>query len=116
MNVESIRKFCLSLPKATEDLKWGSELCFCIGKKMFCMMGTAAGFSVLFKCSQEDFDQLCERDGVNPAPYLARNKWVQVQKETALSTKEWRSYMETSYKMICEGLPKKTRMELGLIN
>ncbi len=55
MNNEAIRNFCLSLPKATEDVKWGSDLCFCIAKKIFCMMGTGANISVCFKCSEEDF-------------------------------------------------------------
>ena len=35
MNIEQLRKFCLSFPGATEDIKWGNDLCFCVGKKMF---------------------------------------------------------------------------------
>jgi predicted DNA-binding protein (MmcQ/YjbR family) len=37
MNIEQLRKFCLSFPGATEDIKWGADLCFCVGEKMFCV-------------------------------------------------------------------------------
>ena len=39
MNIEQLRKFCLSFPGATEDIKWGADLCFCVGAKMFCVTG-----------------------------------------------------------------------------
>ena len=114
MNNETIRKFCLSLPKVTEDVKWGSDLCFCIAKKMFCVMGTGANLSIFFKCSEEDFNELCERDGIIPAPYLARNKWVLVQKESGLSKDEWKHFIKTSYNLVLAGLSKKLKIELGL--
>jgi predicted DNA-binding protein (MmcQ/YjbR family) len=37
MNIEALRKFCLSLPAVTEDVKWGADLCFSVGGKMFCV-------------------------------------------------------------------------------
>ncbi len=114
MNNEAIRNFCLSLPKATEDVKWESDLCFCIAKKIFCMMGTGANTSVCFKCSEENFNELCERDGIIPAPYLARNKWVRVQKISALNKDEWKHFIKTSYNLVTAGLPKKLKIELGL--
>jgi len=39
MTIESLRKYCLSFPGATEDIKWGADLCFCVGAKMFCVTG-----------------------------------------------------------------------------
>jgi predicted DNA-binding protein (MmcQ/YjbR family) len=35
MDVEQIRKFCLSMPHATEKVQWGNDLVFKIGEKMF---------------------------------------------------------------------------------
>ena len=115
MNNETLRSFCLSLPQVTEDIKWGSDLCFCVGKKMFCVAGTAAEVSVCFKCAEEDFNVLCERPGIIPAPYLGRNKWVLVQKPSALNTGEWRYFIRMSYDLVTAGLPKKLKMELGLL-
>lgn len=114
MNNEFVRAFCLSLPKVTEDLKWESSLCFCIGKKIFCMMSTQENISVCFKCAEEDFNQLCERDGIIQAPYLARNKWALVQKASALNKNEWKQFIKTSYELVAAGLSKKLKVELGL--
>ena len=33
MNIDEIRKYCLSMPHATEDVKWDNDLTFCVGKK-----------------------------------------------------------------------------------
>ena len=39
MNIEQLRKYCLAFPGATEDVKWGSDLCFSVGAKMFAVTG-----------------------------------------------------------------------------
>ena len=46
MNLESLREFCLSLPGATADIKWGQDLVFSVGKKMFCAVNTERHTSV----------------------------------------------------------------------
>lgn len=35
MNAEPLISFCRNLPKATEDIKWGKDLVFSVGNKMF---------------------------------------------------------------------------------
>ena len=77
MNLESLRAFCLSLPGATADIKWGQDLVFSVGKKMFCAVNTEPPHQCSFKTSDEDFAELIEREGMRPAPYLARVMWVQ---------------------------------------
>ena len=69
MNIEQLRKFCLAFPGATEDVKWGSDLCFYVGKKMFCVTGVDSiqpGISI--KCTPEKFPELTERDGIHSGP------------------------------------------------
>lgn len=68
----------MSLPGTFEDIKWGADLCFTIAGKMYCVSGMDGGLSVSFKFSDEDFEMLIEKDGIIPAPYMARNKWVNV--------------------------------------
>jgi predicted DNA-binding protein (MmcQ/YjbR family) len=82
---------------------------------MFCVINTHANFSVFLKCTEEDFNQLCERDGIIPAPYLARNKWVYVQKPSALNKNEWSYFIRISYQLVAAGLTRKLRNELGLL-
>ena len=65
MNIEQLRKYCLSFPGATEDIKWGADLCFCVGEKMFCVTGAdsvSSGMSI--KCTPAKFDEH-ELDGLN---------------------------------------------------
>jgi predicted DNA-binding protein (MmcQ/YjbR family) len=78
-------------------------------------MNTTENISVCFKCSEEDFNLLCERDGIIQAPYLARNKWVLVQKASALNKNEWKQFIKTSYDLVAAGLSKKLKIELGLL-
>ena len=59
-----------------------------------------------FKTSEEKFDELSEREGFGPAPYLARNKWVQVDDILRLTAREGKELLELSYKLVREKLPK----------
>jgi len=33
MNIEDVQSLCKQLPDVTEDIKWGSDLCFNVGGK-----------------------------------------------------------------------------------
>ena len=54
MDIETIRNICKSLPSVTEDIKWGDDLCFMIGGKMFCVAVLNTPFKVSFKVSDEE--------------------------------------------------------------
>jgi predicted DNA-binding protein (MmcQ/YjbR family) len=114
MNIDELRQFCLSFPGATEDVKWGNDLTFTVGKKMFAVTGleTAQG-SISFKCTPEKFAELVEIDGIRPAHYVARYHWVTVENMDALKADELKNLIENSYRMVREKLPKKLRQELG---
>lgn len=114
MNIEQLREFALSLPAATEDVKWGNDLCFCIGEKMFCVTGLSGSFGASLKVKNEEFEELCSRDGIIPAPYMARYKWIAVEGD-ALSDKEWEHYVRQSYQIISSKLTQKVKQELGLL-
>src|SRR5688572_26993119 len=113
MNVESIQKICKSLPSVTEDIKWGNDLCFSIGTKMFCVAGLQTPSSVSFKVKDEEFDEMSARDGLEPAPYVARYKWVLVTDLNKLSKKELEHYIRQSYELVKSKLPKKVLKGLG---
>jgi predicted DNA-binding protein (MmcQ/YjbR family) len=114
MDIESARDYCLSLPNATEKVQWGNDLLFCIGGKMFTVMAldAASPNRIAFKCTPEKFEELIELDGIIPAPYMARNKWVSLQRFDALSEPEIKSLIKASYEMILAKLPKKVQAEL----
>src|SRR5436309_13382535 len=102
MNLESIRAFCTALPHVTEDVKWGHDLCFLIGGKMFAVTSLDAVVDpgLAFKCTPENFAELIEVDGIIPAPYMARNNWVKIERDGALRGAELRDPLRESYAMV----------------
>jgi predicted DNA-binding protein (MmcQ/YjbR family) len=113
MNIEQLRKYCLSFPHATEDVKWGNDLCFCVGAKMFCVTGMDAGSHLSFKTTPEKFAELTERDGVIPAPYVARYHWVAVERLDTIADAELKELISLAYQLVFDKLPKKIRTELS---
>jgi predicted DNA-binding protein (MmcQ/YjbR family) len=114
MNIDSIRNFCLSLPNATEDIQWGNDLLFRISGKIFAGMSLDPPHSLSFKCTPEKFDELIEFEGIIPAPYMARNKWVMLERLDAVGDLEIKGLIKNSYEMIFSKLTKKAQAELGV--
>ncbi|HTK94148.1 MAG TPA: MmcQ/YjbR family DNA-binding protein [Terriglobales bacterium] len=117
MDLESIRRYCKTLPHVEEDVKWGHDLCFLVGKKMFCVLNLepARGDKSLlaFKATPEEFAELVEREGVIPAPYMARNHWVSLAEYAALPWRELQERIARSYGLVKATLPKKVQAALG---
>ena len=115
MDIDQLRSFCLSLPAATEDIKWDNDLVFSVGGKMFCVVALDPPFSCSFKVKDEEFEELSFAEGFKPAPYMARAKWVQVTKSTVWNRNQWESYIRGSYELVAAKLTKKQRQDLGLL-
>lgn len=114
MDLEILRKICLALPAVTEDIKWGHDLVFTVGGKMFCVASLEPPFTCSFKAKEEEFEELSVRGGFIPAPYMARAKWVLVTDSSRLHTEEWKQYIHQSYELVKAKLTKKVRQELGI--
>ncbi|NOT63560.1 MAG: MmcQ/YjbR family DNA-binding protein [Acidobacteria bacterium] len=116
MNHEIIRQFCLSLPHATEEVLWEKDLVFKIGGKMFAVLpleiSPTTPVQLSLKCTPEEFAELCERDGIFPAPYAARYHWVALERWNALRQAETKRLIQDSYQMVYEKLPKKIQQSL----
>jgi predicted DNA-binding protein (MmcQ/YjbR family) len=115
MDIEAIRKYCLSLPQATEGMQWGDNLLFRIGEKIFTIVALdRAPPQLSLKCTPAEFAELVEREGIIPAPYMARNHWVLLKSPDALPRTELKRLIKDSYDMVAAKLPKKLRVKLGL--
>jgi predicted DNA-binding protein (MmcQ/YjbR family) len=116
MTTEDICEICRSLPHVTEDVKWDNDLVFSVAGKMFCAVELTeeafGGFG--FKTSPENFARLLERDGIIPAPYLARAQWVSVETPDGLSLDEARELLAEAWRLVVEKLPKRVQAELGI--
>ena len=85
MSVDFIRELCLSLPHVTEEIQWEDHLLFKIGGKMFAITTLGPiGMRLSVKASDDRFAELTEVPGVIPAPYMARNKWIALERWDAL--------------------------------
>jgi predicted DNA-binding protein (MmcQ/YjbR family) len=110
MTLDTVRAICGALPQVTEDIKWGHDLCFCVGKKMFVVVNLEPPHQVAFKCTPESFAELVERPGIIPAPYMARNMWVMEEElGEALDRRELTELVKTSYDLVVAKLPKSKR-------
>ena len=118
MNVELIQRYCLSFPRATENLQWGDDLCFKVGGKIFAVLNlSSVPPSLSFKCTPEAFAELVEREGIAPAAYVGRYSWVTVGRLDVLSWSELRDLVRQSYEMVAakagSGVKKKARKAAG---
>ncbi|MES2258821.1 MAG: MmcQ/YjbR family DNA-binding protein [Pseudomonadota bacterium] len=114
MNLKKAQALCRALPGATEDIKWGADLVFSVGTRMFACCGnddTADGIS--FKVDDERFLELTDRPGIIPAPYLARAKWVKVVDLRVLGDAEAAALLQRSYELVFGKLTKKLQREIG---
>jgi predicted DNA-binding protein (MmcQ/YjbR family) len=113
MEVDFVRRYCMALPHTTETVQWGANLVFKIAGKIYAMAALEpADHWLSFKCSPEDFAELCEREGIIPAPYLARAQWVGLETENAISRPELKRLLRQAYDLAFAKLPKKTQAGL----
>jgi predicted DNA-binding protein (MmcQ/YjbR family) len=112
-DLESIQAYCQALPGTTEDIKWEHNLVFSVAEKMYALVALDQQPPHLcFRTTPELFEVLTQREGIIPAPYLARYKWVTAQSLTALSEEETKHFIKESYKMTVAKLPKRVRAAL----
>jgi predicted DNA-binding protein (MmcQ/YjbR family) len=115
MNAEELRAYCLHLKGVTEDLKWGEHLCFCVHEKIFLVLSLdETPVCASFKVTEEQFDELCEHDGIAQAPYFAKRQWVKVNDIALLPTDKWNFYINNAYRLVAAKLPKKIKEKLEL--
>jgi predicted DNA-binding protein (MmcQ/YjbR family) len=115
MDIDSIRKHCMGFPHATENVQWGADLCFKVEGKMFAVASLEVGpVRLSFKCTPENFAELCERQGIIPAPYLARAQWVALKSLSAVPDAELRELLAESYWLVWQRLPKGRWIELTI--
>jgi predicted DNA-binding protein (MmcQ/YjbR family) len=113
MNFDALRALCLSLSDATENLQWEDELCFKVRGKIFAMVSlSSVPQRLVFKSDPEEFAELLENEGVVPAPYVGRYKWVMLESLGALPNTEIDRCIKKSYAMVAaKAEPRRTRIK-----
>lgn len=107
MNIDQLRKLCLSFPGATEQVQWEDDLVFKVGGKMFAVTPLEpARLWLSLKADPDEFAELTERPGIIPAPYLARAKWIAIESPQALPQQEIAALLRKSYDLVVAKLPR----------
>ena len=121
MDNERIRAICMALPHVAETVNWGHRLVYWVGDrdiggKMFAMTDLdGTGFGVLlFHCGAERFYELLEVEGIVPSPYLAKARWVTLERWDVLRPREIEEELRRAHALIYEKLPKRTKTVLGM--
>jgi predicted DNA-binding protein (MmcQ/YjbR family) len=121
MDNERIREICHRLPHVAETVNWGHHLVYWVGNRdiggrMFAMTDLEGiGIGVLwFHAGAERFHELIEREGVIPAPYMARAFWVALERWDTLRPVEIEDELRRAHALIYEKLPKRTQAVLSL--
>ena len=116
MDIEAVREHCLSLPHVTERVQWVRDLVFKVGGKMFCVMNLEPQRNEVvlsFKAGDEEFIQLQEIEGVVPAPYMARAKWVALERRDVLPAHELKRLLHSAHDLVFATLPRKVQQSLS---
>jgi predicted DNA-binding protein (MmcQ/YjbR family) len=122
MDAETARAFLLKLPHVAETQQWGDNLLFwvgdkAIGGKMFCVMnldGDDRHGIISYSAGPERFSELLERDGIKPAPYMARIHWVAADSWSVWRNTEWQSELRAAHDITLAKLPQRTRDVLAM--
>lgn len=115
MKLDRLQSFALSLPHTTVVAQWGG-LVYKVAGKVFLVLSLDDSLleGVTFKCTPEEFDALTDLDGIVQAPYFAKRQWAKIEDLAALPEPQLLACLRRSYDLVAAGLPKKTRVTLGL--
>jgi predicted DNA-binding protein (MmcQ/YjbR family) len=121
MDAERLRAFLLALPDVAETMQWGDNLVYwvgdkAVGGKMFAVLilHPDHGAVVSFAAGPEGFAELVEREGIFPAPYLARAHWVALKQWDTLPANELKELLVRAREIVYARLPKRTKDVLAM--
>jgi predicted DNA-binding protein (MmcQ/YjbR family) len=115
MNIEELRTYCLQKPYVTEELPFGPDtLVFKIGGKIFLLTGLdTINFAFNVKCEPELAIQLrAEHPCVQPGYHMNKTHWNTIQIDGSVADKILMQWIDHSYELIFNSLPKKLQIEL----
>ncbi|MDX9770286.1 MAG: MmcQ/YjbR family DNA-binding protein [Tenuifilaceae bacterium] len=111
MNVEEIRNYCISLKGATESFPFDDvTLVFKVGGKMFALLSLDDPLAIGLKCDPDLAIELREHYPCVTAGYHMNKKhWNTVLIDGSVKPSTIQGWIDDSYKLILESLPKIKR-------
>lgn len=112
-DTDRLLDLCRKLPGTTEDVKWGNDLVFSVGGKMYAVFELPDHDSIGFKVDPTVFPVLTQQPGIIPAPYLAHHSWIKVT-PSAMPREAVEDLIRESHAIVAKKLSKKMRVSLGI--
>jgi predicted DNA-binding protein (MmcQ/YjbR family) len=122
-DVDRVRAFLLALPhtveSTTESSRWGDKLVFRVGAReqgglMFCQFDFEPDDRIVLSFATEParFHDLLEREGIVPAPYRARLRWIALERADLVSRRELEDLLRQAHAVTLNKLPARVRKAL----
>lgn len=115
MNIETLQQYCLSKKGVTEETPFGPDnLVYKVAGKMF-LLASLDAIPLQFnaKCDPEEAIQL--RDTypcVLPGYHMNKKHWNTVIVDGSVSDKMLQQWIDASYQLVVDSLPKKLKEEI----
>jgi len=112
MNIEQLQEYCLSKPGAEETLPFGPDtLVYKVGGKAFLLTSlNAEALRFNVKCDPDLAQELREQyDCVQPGYHMNKKHWNTIVVDGAVSIKQLKEWIDHSYDLVLNSLPKKLR-------
>ena len=115
MDIESIREYCLSLPKVTEDFPFDdTTLVFRIGGKIFAMMDLEDASKLTLKSDPNQALILRDKySEISGAWHMNKKYWNQLNLYGQLSDTLVKQLIRHSYSEVVKKLPKRRQQEFS---
>ncbi len=115
MNLENFRNYCLSKPCVTEDLPFDSDtLCMKIASKIFAIASIGSFESINLKCDPDLAIELRSSYAcVVPGYHMNKKHWNTILIDGEMSDPEIKKWIDHSYDLVFDSLPKKTKDALA---
>ncbi|MCP4309881.1 MAG: MmcQ/YjbR family DNA-binding protein [Bacteroidetes bacterium] len=114
MNIEEIHEYCISKPGVTEGFPFNDTALVFKVSKMFALLDLSEDSrGISLKCDPELAIELRERHPeVSPAWHFNKTHWNGVALDGNISDKLLKEWIDHSYNIVVESLPKSKRETL----
>lgn len=117
MNIEELRDYCLSKKGVTESLPFDdTTLVYKVMGKMFALTDTQGDLSMNLKCDPEKAIELREKyPAIQPGYHMNKKHRNTIYIDGSIRNEDLRIWIDESYWLIVNSLPKKVIEQLELI-
>ena len=111
MNIEDLREYCLKKKEVTESFPFDeTTLVFKVKNKIFALTDIENPLSINLKCDPEEAIELRERyTAVKPGYHMNKKLWNTIDIDGSIDEELILKWIDDSYRLIVEKLPKKDR-------